>query len=180
MNIEISARHFDLTDALENHVKKKLKTLKKFYDGIMDVHVILEVNAGIDRVHIQVRGKHVKLDAKAEAHDIYLAFDDAYDNIEHQVRKFKDKKHNHRKSHSQVDDTLSLYVPAEESEYDKPVFIDDTQVFPKLGTEEAIMKFEMEPSNDFIFQNEETGRLSVVYVSVTGKTQVVELVRKQK
>ncbi len=56
MNIEISARHFDLTDALKNHVEDKLSVLAKFYDGIDDVHVILELSSGMNNAHVQLRG----------------------------------------------------------------------------------------------------------------------------
>lgn len=180
MNIDISGRHFDLTDALKQHVEKKLGTIDRFYDGIMNIHVILEVTSGTNHVHIQVRGNHLKLDSKAKSHDIYSAFDDAFETLESQVRKFKDKIHNHRKNHDTNGDSLSYYVPAEESELDGGILIDDTRVIPRLNTEEAVINYEIDPDEHYVFQNNETGRLSVVYSTSGGKTQVVELVREQK
>lgn len=180
MNIEISARHFDLTDALKQHVERKLDTIDRFYDGILNIHVILEVTSGTNHVHLQVRGNHIKLDSKAKSHDIYSAFDDAFETLEHQVRKFKDRMHNHRKNHDPNGDTVSYYVAAEESELSGGILIDDTQVIPRLDTEEAIINYEIEPEEHYVFQNNETGRLSVVYSTSMGKTQVVELVREQK
>ncbi|MBN2586719.1 MAG: ribosome-associated translation inhibitor RaiA [Candidatus Fermentibacteraceae bacterium] len=180
MNIEISGRHFDLTDALKQHVERKLDTIDRFYDGILNIHVILEVTSGTNHVHIQVRGNHIKLDSKAKSHDIYSAFDEAFDTLEHRVRKFKDKMHNHRKNHDSNGDSLSFYVAAEESELDDGILIDDSSVIPRLDTEEAIVNFEIEPEKQFVFQNNETGKLSVVYSTSKGKTQVVELVREQK
>jgi len=76
MNIEISGRHFNLTDAMKEHVEKKLATIERFYDGINDVHVILEVTSGTNHVHIQLRGNHLKLDSKSKSHDIYSAISD--------------------------------------------------------------------------------------------------------
>jgi putative sigma-54 modulation protein len=180
MNIEISGRHFDLTDALKHHVEKKLKTLDRFYDGIMDVNVILEVTSGTNHVHIQLRGNHIKLDSKSKSHDIYAAFDDALDTLENQVRKFKDKMHNHRKNHATNGDSLSYYVAAEESDLEDGILIDDSRIIPRLDTDEAIMNFEIDPEEHYVFQNMETGKLSVVYSTPKGKTQVVELVREQK
>ncbi|HRW78812.1 MAG TPA: ribosome-associated translation inhibitor RaiA, partial [Candidatus Sabulitectum sp.] len=93
MNIEISARHFDLTDALKDHVEDKLSVLAKFYDGIDDVHVILELSAGINRSHVQLRGDRLRLDSRAKGHDMYFAFDDCANSLERQLRKFKETHH---------------------------------------------------------------------------------------
>lgn len=182
MNIEISARHFDLTDALKQHVEKKLNTINRFYDGIMDINVILEVTSGTNHVHIQVRGNHLKLDSKSKSHDIYSAFDDAFESLEHQVRKFKDRMHNHphRKNGNHENGSLTYYVPAEESELDEGVLIDDSKRIPMLNTEDAIINYEIDPENHYVFQNTETGKLSVVYSTHRGETQVVELVRDQR
>ncbi len=180
MNIEISGRHFDLTDALKEHVEHKLKTIDRFYDGISDVHVILEVTSGTNHVHLQVRGNHILLDSKSEAYDIYSAFDDAFDSLESQVRKFKDKMHNHSHRNDLNGTSLTYYVAAEESEFDKGILIDDLKRIPILKTEEAIMNYEIEQEGNYVFQNTETGKLSIVYLTPSGKTQVVELVREQK
>jgi len=180
MKIEISGRHFDLTDALKQHVENKLGTVNRFYDGISDVHVILEVTSGTNHVHIQVRGNHIRLDSKSKSHDIYSAFDNAFDSLENQIRKFKDKMHNHSHRESSNGNSLSYYIPAEESELDEGILIDDTQRIPRFNTEDAIVNYEIEPEGNFVFQNTETGRLSVVYSTSSGKTQVVELVREQK
>ena len=180
MTIEISGRHFNLTDALKQHVEHKLKTIDRFYDGIKDIRVILEVTSGTNHVHIQVRGNHIKLDSKSKAHDIYSAFDDAFDSLENQIRKFKDKMHNHPHRNESNSTSLSYYVAAEESEFDDGILIDDSRRIPRLKTEDAVMNYEIEQEGNYVFQNTETGKLSIVYLTSSGKTQVVELVREQK
>ena len=95
MNIEISARHFDLTDALKVHVDEKLSILDKFYDGIDDVHVILELSSGFSRSHVQLRGDRLRLDSRSKGHDMYFAFDDCAASLERQLKKFKETHHNH-------------------------------------------------------------------------------------
>ncbi len=180
MNIEISGRHFDLTDALKQHVERKLKTIDRFYDGINNINVILEVTSGTNHVHIQVRGNHIRLDSRSKSHDIYAAFDESFDSLEGQIRKFKDKMHNHPHRDTSNGTSLSYYVAAEESEFDQGILIDDTERIPALNTENAIINFEIEPDKNFVFQNTETGRLSVVYSTSCGQIQVVELVREQK
>lgn len=181
MNIELSGRHFDLTDALKEHVEKKLETLDRFYNGIDNMHVILEVTSGTNHVHIQLRGNHLTLDSKSKSHDIYTAFDDAFDSLEHQIRKYKDRNHNHsHRKHQKSNGTVSsstYYIPVEESEFEGGILVNDTVEIPRLRTKDAIMKFEIEADADFVFHNTETGTLSVVYSTPEGNTQVVELVQ---
>lgn len=182
MNIEISGRHFQLTDALKKHVEKKLKTVDRFYEGIDEAHVILEVTSGTNHVHIQVRGNHLKLDSRSKSHDIYSAFDEAFDSLEIQVRKFKDRMHNHphRGNNGSDENSLTYYVPAGESEFADGVLIYDSEIIPRLITKDAIMDYEIKQEERFVFQNTETGKLNVVYTTTEGKTQVAELVRNQK
>jgi len=180
MNIEISGRHFHLTDALKQHVEKRLATIDRFYDGIDNIHVILEVTSGTNNVHIQVRGNHIRLDSRSKSHDVYSAFDNAFESLETQIRKYKDKVHNHPHRENHNGSSLTYYVPAEESELDDGVLIDNTKIVPTLNTEDAIINYEISPDEHFVFQNMETGKLSIVYSTSSGITQVVELVREQK
>lgn len=56
MNIYISGRHFDLSEGIKNYAREKLSVMEKFYDGIDDIHVVLEFTAGTNNARIQVRG----------------------------------------------------------------------------------------------------------------------------
>ena len=182
MKVEINARHFNLTEALKGHVERKLGTLERFYNGIEDIHTILEVTAGTNHVHIQLRGGHIKLDARAESHDMYAAFDSAVDSLEGQMRKFKDRHHSHphrngsRKENGGAPHSSTYFVPAEESDFGEGILLDDEIELPSFRTREAVMEFELGSVDHLVFHNTETDRLSVVYLSSGGGSQVVELV----
>lgn len=184
MNIEISARHFDLTDALKDHVEDKLSVLGKFYDGIDDVHVILELSSGINRAHVQLRGDRIRLDSKAKGHDMYFAFDDCATTLERQLRKFKETHHDHpkRKGNGNGKELSSgaWYVPAEPSELEGPVLLQDDIEIKRLNTNQAMTEFEVAGSADnLVFFNTETDSFSAVYRTATGATQVVELAPRE-
>lgn len=182
MNIEISARHFDLTDALKNHVEDKLSVLAKFYDGIDDVHVILELSSGMNNAHVQLRGDRLRLDSKSKGHDMYFAFDDCANTLERQLRKFKETHHNHPKRQTNGKQPVSgaWYIPAEPSELQGPVLLEDNAELNRYSTNEAMTEFEVGGSEgSLIFMNTETDRFSAVYRTASGVTQVVELARKE-
>jgi len=182
MNIEISARHFDLTDALKGHVEDKLSMLAKFYDGIDDVHVILELSSGINNSHVQLRGDRLKLDSRAKGHDMYFAFDDCASSLERQLRKFKETHHDHprRKANGKLPISGAWYIPAEPSELETPVLLKDDGELKRLSTNQAMTEFEVGGSeNVLIFFNNETDCFSAAYRTSNGVTQVVELTRKE-
>ncbi|PIE51721.1 ribosomal subunit interface protein [Candidatus Fermentibacteria bacterium] len=181
MNIEISARHFDLTDALKNHVEEKLSMLDRFYDGIDDVHVILELTSGMNHSHVQLRGDRVRLDSRSESHDMYFAFDHCASNLERQLRKFKETHHDHpkRQHSSKSTESGTWYIAAEPSEMDAPVLLRDNSKLERFTTNQAMTEFEVRGSDDvLIFYNTETDTLSSAYRTTSGVTQVVELTRK--
>jgi ribosomal subunit interface protein len=43
MEIRIQSIHFDATEALEKFIQKKVSKLEQFYDGILEVDVVLKV-----------------------------------------------------------------------------------------------------------------------------------------
>lgn len=179
MNIQISGRHFDLTDALKEHVTDKLDTFSKYYDGITDIHVILEVTAGIEHAHIQLRGNHLKLDAKTKSHNMYSAFDDAAAILETRIRKFKDKLHGHPHRDDSFGNgngtSYTRYLPIEESTLTEDIFIDDSKKLRKMKTSKAILEYEVNGGDYFVFLNSETDTISAVYTGTAGNSQVVEL-----
>lgn len=185
MNIEISARHFELTDALKTHVEARIEGFDKFYNGIDDVHVILEVTGGMNNAHIQMLGNRLNINAKAKSHDVYNAFDESCLNLERQIRKFKDKRHSHPHRNSQAENSNFLsklpgriFIPAENSEFGSVTVSEPINQLPRFTTTEAILEFELSGSDHLVFFNSETDKVSAVYGSVAGNSQVVELVPK--
>jgi putative sigma-54 modulation protein len=182
MNIGISARHFDLTDALKDHVEEKLSVLAKFYDGIDDIHVTLELSAGINRSHVQLRGDRLRLDSRAKGHDMYFAFDDCANSLERQLRKFKETRHNHPKRPGSIKEASSgaWYLPAEPSELTGSILLKDDEELKHLSTNQAMTEFEVSGSDEnLVFFNTETDSFSAVYRTSSGVTQVVELAPRE-
>lgn len=182
MNIGISGRHFELTDEMKAHVSEKLSSLERFYDGIDDVHVVLELTAGVNHAHVQLRGDRVKLDARAQSHDMYAAFDETLSNLERQIRRFKDRTHGHphRPAQEQGGPESTegrLWTAIEQSELMGPVRIDDPGELPRYTTMDAMTEYELNGGRYLPFMNLETDRVSAVYRTSAGASQVVELTR---
>lgn len=96
MEIDISGRHFQVTEALKDYIAEKVKKLDKYSLKIESVHVILEVQKFHHVAEITLLGKNLRLTAKEESADMYAAFDNSFGNIQLQIRKHHDKIKDHK------------------------------------------------------------------------------------
>lgn len=95
MEIDISARHFQVTTPLKEHIGSKIEKLDKYSLKIESVHVILDVQKFHQIAEIVLLAKNLRLAAKEEDVDMYAAFDKSYANIQLQLRRRHDKVTSH-------------------------------------------------------------------------------------
>lgn len=96
MQLSISGRHIDVTDALKAYVRNKMSRLARHDDHITNVHVILSVNKLVQRAEATVHTNGAELFANADDSDLYAAIDALLDKLDRQVVKHKEKVHDHR------------------------------------------------------------------------------------
>ncbi|MCK6621866.1 MAG: ribosome-associated translation inhibitor RaiA [Calditrichaceae bacterium] len=91
MNLIITARHFKLQDDLRGYIEEKSQRLNRFYEGIVDMEVILgwEKQARYVELIINVNNGHIVL--KEVSEDLRKSFDLILDKAERQLKKHKQK-----------------------------------------------------------------------------------------
>ena len=104
MRIDITARHFELTKALEDHVQDGLWTLKKYFDRLINAHVILSVEKYRQIAEITLKVSGLTLASKEESDDMYTSIDHALDKLERQVKRYKQKLQNHKSKRREVEE----------------------------------------------------------------------------
>src|SRR3989338_4936971 len=99
MQITITGRHIEVTQALKDYIEEKLERLdKKYFLKIVESHVILDVEKYRQFAEIIIVGKHLRLTGKEETGDLYTSVDNALAKIAGQLKKFKDKLKEHKLS----------------------------------------------------------------------------------
>lgn len=96
MRINITARHFELTKALEDHVRDRLWTLKKYFESIINAHVILSVEKYRHLAEITLKISRLTLASRQESENMYTSVDHAVAKLERQVKRYKQKLQNHK------------------------------------------------------------------------------------
>jgi len=105
MRLEITQRSVDLSDGTKEHMEARLLKLKKFFDGVLDVHVFASLERFIYKFEITLHGTGFDLFAEAHDKDLHAAFESAVDKIERQVKKVKGKIQDRRVRKPGIPDT---------------------------------------------------------------------------
>ncbi len=92
MKLTVTGRKIEITDAIKDHLNKKMeKTIKDLVEKA-DVHVSLSVEKHRHHVDIALKTKGFSLHSKDETDTLYTAIDGALEKMEKQLRKHHDKK----------------------------------------------------------------------------------------
>src|SRR5690606_10656285 len=101
MNLTISGHHLELTPAIREYVQGKLERIKRHFDHVIDIAVILTVDNLPEKekrqkaeINLRVRGKD--LHAESIAANLYAAIDLLIDKLDRQVIKYKSKQQDHQ------------------------------------------------------------------------------------
>jgi len=94
----IASRHFDVDETIKSYIVDQLTKLEGEYGKLTSVRVVLEMQKTWYFSEVVLRGKHVDIEAKAQAHDLRAAIDDAIAKTEVQLRKHLDRVHDHAKT----------------------------------------------------------------------------------
>ncbi|OGW90722.1 MAG: ribosomal subunit interface protein [Omnitrophica bacterium RIFCSPHIGHO2_02_FULL_63_14] len=87
MKIDITGRHFHVTDPLRVYTDEKIGKLDKYSLKLEAAHVIFDVQKFMHFSEIVLRGKRMRLTAKAASTDMYSAFDKSFDSIRLQLER---------------------------------------------------------------------------------------------
>lgn len=91
MQIRTTARHFDLTDDLKDFVERHLRKLERFFDQIIDSHLILEMEKSRMTAELKLKVYGTVLTSKHRSFDMYDSVEKVIDKMERQLKTYKGK-----------------------------------------------------------------------------------------
>lgn len=191
ISIKVSGRKTTVTDALRDRVNEKLTDALKVFDiSPMSADVVLRVEknrsnpqSAIAEVTVFVRDKVVRVVASAT--DMYQAIDEAAEKTTRQMRKFKtrliDKRHNHAHMHSKYQEASRTTTDLADLIDDKDdIDQDDLLVREKyidlepMTEEEALAQTDLLGHDFYVFINDTTGLVNVVYHRKNGGYGIIK------
>lgn len=91
MQINLTGRHVEITNAMREYVANKFNRLERHFDNINNVYVILSVEKLAQKAEATLHVNGGEIYAESEHQDMYAAIDGLIDKLDRQVIKHKEK-----------------------------------------------------------------------------------------
>lgn len=179
MKLTTTARHFEASPDLIEHAEQRYRRLKRYFDNILNVHVIMTVEKfrHIAEVNVHVNGHDFT--AKEESEDMKLSIDKSAKDLERQIKKFKGKLISNHKKPKKTELPWESIIRSGSVGSESGVEL--LEQIPRdifdYSVEEAIIVMENESRDFILFSNKESGKLNLAYKRPDGHYGVIETSR---
>jgi putative sigma-54 modulation protein len=171
MQISVTFRQIEPSEALKNYVTERLNKFKRYLDGPVDAHVVLglEKFRHLADVTIDNNGRIIK--GKEENTDMYAAIDLVMDKIDMQLKKVRDKLRSAKADRTKP--TVAAVAEGEETPVPPALRRKRVEV-PALQLTDAMELMQNGKEDLLVFTNVTSGILHILYRRQDGNFILVE------
>jgi len=173
MKLTIRGNKLEVTEAIKNYVEEKLGKLDKYFENADELsgNVLLRVQGKEQIVEVTIPIKKYILRAEESNEDLYASIDLVVEKLERQIRKNKTRIKERKVKEIPMMD-FEMEMPEEET---KTSIVKRKVVEMKpMDEEEAVLQMELLGHEFFVFQDVDTGTISVLYRRKDGNYGIIE------
>lgn len=191
MQVTVSGKQVDLSDALRAHVDKQLSNITgKYFDQALEANVTFGRARSFFTCDINLHaGRGVTVRGEGEATEARAAFEDAAEHIAKRLRRYRQRVSAHQRDHNKIKPEMArAYILAPDDadeEHAAPnadnahrneardqlhgtIIAEDLTAIETLSVGDAVMKMDLAYQTVVMFRNVKTGSLNVVYRRADG------------
>ncbi|MDT8271598.1 MAG: ribosome-associated translation inhibitor RaiA [Desulfomonilia bacterium] len=171
MQIDITFKNLDSSDALKEYAAKRLSKIDKYIDRTAEAHVVFSVEKRRHKADVTVIADGTVINAVEITEDLYAAIDMVMDKLERQIKKYKQKlqgKKGQSKSFPESTGTSSSTETTPRIIHEKGYFI------KPMSVEEAALQIDVVEKEFIIFLNTETNQINLMYRRQDGDLGLIE------
>lgn len=191
MQLSVTFRHMDSTEALKEYAREKIERVRKYFPDPIKAHVVLACDRGYNHiadVNI-VLHNGIVIAGRETTEDMYSSIDLVMAKIERQVRRYKEKIRHHKgleSIHGQREIVHSVIAePAQAAAGNgssasaeapgEPNVIKKSKFWAKpMTVKEAVMQMNLLNNDFLVFTNASTHEVNVVYRRGDGTYGLIE------
>lgn len=151
----IRGENVAITDAIRDYAETKLSKLEKYFSEDVTVHITAKVYPNKQaKAEVTIPHKDITLRAEETSNDWYNSLNVVVDKLERQIRKHKtkvQKRSRVEKAHDEASDDVETFARIKELDIET------------MSPQEASDQMEGLGHDFFVFLNEDTSRVSVIY-----------------
>lgn len=180
MNMIISGKQMDLTDGIKHAIEEKLGRLDFYLHPETDVKVTVSAKKARQKVEVTIfpiNGPIIRAEDIEE--NLYAAIDIVYDKLNIQLRKYKKRVQDRHKSNESIrfdaiEDIQDNDYSSDEDNLD--TIIKRTKKFgvKPMSPEEAVLQMDLLGHDFYMFKNDESNDISIVYRRKNGGYGLIE------
>lgn len=183
MLIHVKGKNVDVTDALRSYIDKKLQRLEKYFGEIKEATVVLSVQRGMQMVEVQLEGDGILLRGEERrGNDMYASIDEVVEKLEGRVKKFKGKVRSRSQEQGPSEKNVikqqamtEAFGPEITEPEDMPHLVRTKRFAIKpMSPEEAANQMELLHHDFYVFRNDDTEDVNVVYKREDGNYGLIE------
>ena len=180
MQITVSGKQVDLSDALRTRVQQQLDGIAgKYFDHALEAQVTFSRARSFFTCDINMHaGRGLLLRGEGEAADAHGAFDDAAEHIAKRLRRYRRRVNEHARDSAQRErpEAARQYIlrqeedrgdaegaPSGRSVTYATVVAEVPAEIARLSVGDAVMRMDLADQQVLMFRNSATGELNVVY-----------------
>lgn len=180
MQVNITFRHLDPSDALKSHVRDRIGHVQRYIDRPTEAHAVLHVENLDHHAEITVKAGRFLLRGTGRSPDMYASIDAAADRIERQLKKHKQKLSSHKANGHAAEwkpvevrhDVLDILEHPDRPSH-RVVKSRQFEAKP-MSIDEAILQLELLGTGFYVFQNAADRAINVVYRRDDGSFGLIE------
>ena len=172
MNIKITGKNIEITEAMREYIEKRVEKLEKFASQNTEVNVVCSVEREEQIIEIQISTGKEFLRVEERNPDLYASVDLALDKAERQLRKEKEKRIEKKQSGSfktEIAEAMPADMHDTSNDITNTVYYD----IKPLTIEDAKMKLASTEDLFLPFVNADTSEVNVIYKRSIGSYGIV-------
>lgn len=183
MDIRFSGMKMTVTQGMQSHFKDKLFRLDKYAPKIVESHIVLKKQKYGYEAEIILLSKNFRACGQGkDKENVYTAIDQAYDRVEKQLKRHREKEKSHHAGGGEVKvpklrvaKEMNTLSRSDRASGRQPMIIpsDEFAVKP-MAVEEASMQLVLSSKSFIVFSNASTKKVNVLYKLSDGNHGLVE------
>ena len=167
MNIKVTGKNLEITDAIRQYVTDKADRLEKFEGANTELTVVCRVEREdqIAEMQLSHNGEFIKIEEKND--DLYAAIDLAFDRLERQMRKAKERVAARNKS-AEFDEKAARRLNVPQVSKNGEVTITRGYSLKPLTLEDAKLQLSDSAALFLTYVDFDTKQVNVLYKRVDG------------
>lgn len=170
MNIEISGRNYEVSDRIRDLITKKLEKVTRFFQDIIEIRCVLNVEKHRNICEIIIIGKNYDVKSSQEADAMDDAVNATIDHLKTQAQKNRKKITDRRKKGAAAEPAgwqVGVIEQADLRAADRktsPRVIRQTQLpIRPMSVEQAALNLDDSKNEFIVFRDLDTDKVTVIY-----------------